>query len=213
MTAYPRRQAAEQIISARLTQMPAYFDLEVSLKGVRPRIWRRFLLRAEATFKQLHDAIQRACGWEDYHLFAFRVRATYDPDDDIAGVASRDGWGPSPPSAARARIGDFFAAEGTSKCYYVYDFGDAWWHEVKSRGIVELEDEFTRRLLGGARAFPLEDSGGLGGYEDCVAVATGRLSDEERREWLGGWDPEAFDLTEVKKRFDRGVRAVRKRKA
>ena len=51
--------------------MPKYFEMEVSLLGIEPRIWRRFLIRAEATFQDLHNAIQEACGWENAHLFEF----------------------------------------------------------------------------------------------------------------------------------------------
>ena len=37
--------------------MPTYFEFEVSLQGIKPRIWRRFQLRATATFADLHWAI------------------------------------------------------------------------------------------------------------------------------------------------------------
>jgi len=49
-----------------------YYEFEVSLEGIKPRIWRRFLLRKDSTFHELHDTIQRACGWQDRHLYAFR---------------------------------------------------------------------------------------------------------------------------------------------
>ena len=49
-----------------------YYEFEVSLEGVRPRIWRRFQLRKNSTFLELHDTIQKACGWQNYHLFDFR---------------------------------------------------------------------------------------------------------------------------------------------
>ena len=39
--------------------MPRYYEFEVSLQELQPRIWRRFLLRTTATFAQLHQAIQQ----------------------------------------------------------------------------------------------------------------------------------------------------------
>jgi hypothetical protein len=43
--------------------LPKYFDFEVSLCEVTPRIWRRFLLHSTATFSDSDVAIQEACGW------------------------------------------------------------------------------------------------------------------------------------------------------
>ncbi|MCQ3951293.1 MAG: hypothetical protein DPW14_15910 [Planctomycetes bacterium] len=54
-----------------LFKMPRFLEIEVVLRGVRPKVWRSFLLRADATFAHLHEAIQLACEWQDYHLYAF----------------------------------------------------------------------------------------------------------------------------------------------
>ena len=43
--------------------MPSYFELDVSLQDIQPRIWRRLLLPNTATFAQLHVAIQDSFGW------------------------------------------------------------------------------------------------------------------------------------------------------
>ncbi len=53
--------------------MPKYLLLEVSLTGIKPKIWRRLLLKSTANFGALHDTIQAACGREDYHLFQFEA--------------------------------------------------------------------------------------------------------------------------------------------
>lgn len=57
--------------------MPRHYDFEVSLCDVEPRIHRRFLLRDAGAFATLHNAIQDACGWENYHMFAFRTAPAY----------------------------------------------------------------------------------------------------------------------------------------
>lgn len=44
--------------------MPRFLEIEVVLRGVRPKVWRSFLLRADATFAHLHEAIQLACEWQ-----------------------------------------------------------------------------------------------------------------------------------------------------
>ena len=185
--------------------MPDHFDFQVSLRDVARRIWRRFLIRSDATFADLHAAIQDACGWERCHLFEFRkgkIGAV------LAGTPDEDGFEETGPDAEDVPLASFFSPRGPKSCLYLYDFGDGWVHDVELKGIVTSPEAFERRLLDGARAFPPEDSGGVGGYERYVTVVTqhqdpwgediGRVL-----EWLGGWQPEEFDLAAVRRRFDR----------
>lgn len=184
--------------------MPTYLDFEVSLREVQPKVWRRFLISSTGTFMDFHEAIQDACGWLSYHLFAFRATT-----HTIAGLPHDDGFSDPDPDATRIKLSSFFGPGKADRCVYEYDFGDSWEHDVVLMGIIELKERFKRRLTDGGRAFPPEDCGGPPGYEDCVRVAQG--SDGETisggaadlREWLGGWTPEAFDLHAVKRHFDR----------
>jgi hypothetical protein len=193
--------------------MPDYLAIEVSLSHVKPRIWRSFLISADATFFDLHQAIQDACGWEDSHLFAFRDARGRK---DIAGIPDPD-YDDRVPDAETVKLKKYFTPRGPTACEYEYDFGDGWMHEVVLKDRVTFDDAFVRRLTGGERAFPPEDCGGLGGYERCLAFReTGKDplgdGDEEFGEWLGDWQPEEFDLVAVKKSFDRpkhGFRTLR----
>jgi hypothetical protein len=190
--------------------MPKYLDIEVSLDGVEPRLWRRFLLRDTATFADLHCAIQDACGWEYEHLFEFQT-GRRRRDGPIAGIPSDDVWEEPAPDAERVKLVSFFT-RANKKCTYVYDFGDSWYHTVRLKRTVESNEKFKRRLVGGEHAFPPEDCGGVYGYDRCLA-ALGLLDEsagqwdkddlEDFREWLGDWDPESFHLEEAKKQFDR----------
>ena len=193
--------------------MPKYLELEVSLAELAPRIWRRFLLRSTASFQDLHVAIQKAGGWGDYHLFAFldyrkrrEVIAAVDPHTYMLDPSRVEG-----PPAHQVALLSRFKRKG-SKCIYLYDFGDGWRHLVELRQSVQLAEEFHRRLLGGARAFPSEDCGGVHGYYYSITALEPLdpgLSPEEKsyltqhRHWLGHWHPEAFDLDAAKPRFDR----------
>lgn len=47
------------------------YQLRVVLRGISPLIWRGLLLRGDATLADLHDVLQIAFGWEDYHLHRF----------------------------------------------------------------------------------------------------------------------------------------------
>lgn len=185
--------------------MPTYLDCEVSLCHVTPRIWRRFLLRKAATFRDLHHAIQQACGWGNAHLFEFRAEGRRGPV--IAGIPD-DEFGEPAPDAKTVKLAAHFGPSGPGRCLYLYDFGDGWEHDVLCRGIVAHAGAFSRQLLDGRRAFPPEDCGSYPGYARCVQVARGApLTQDERldhfRRWLGDWDPERFDLKTTQAAFDR----------
>ena len=62
--------------------MPKYFEFEVSLAEIAPKIWRRFLLTSQASFDDLHEAIQAACGWENTPLQLHRPRFWRTKDAD-----------------------------------------------------------------------------------------------------------------------------------
>jgi hypothetical protein len=189
--------------------MPGYFEFEVSLCGIEPRIWRRFQMLSDLmSFQELHDAIQAAAGWWEYHLWVFRKTPTFD-SDPITGISTEDDlevYGKRLRKPESILLKSYFPKKGT-RCYYEYDFGDGWIHEVTLVGEVELPEVFLRRLVAGERAFPHEDCGGTGGYERCVEfLKTGKdpWGDDPDgfREWLDGWDPERFDLDTMKAKFD-----------
>lgn len=178
--------------------MPVYFEFEVSLCRIKPRIWRRFLISSACSFYNLHEAIQCAAGWGNAHLFEFR---TGSRGNSIAGLPDDD-FGKAAPDANRVGLNAYFGKGKASECLYEYDFGDSWEHDVKLLQTVEMPDSFNLRLLDGQRAFPPEDCGGVGGYQRCIKVLKGARDPDNLREWLEDWQPEAFDLEAVKKRFD-----------
>jgi hypothetical protein len=47
--------------------------LKVTLKDVRPPVWRRLLVEDTMSFGRLHVAVQAAMGWENSHLHLFLV--------------------------------------------------------------------------------------------------------------------------------------------
>lgn len=188
--------------------MPRYYDFDVALKGVEPRIWRRFLLPTTCTFAHLHLAIQESFGWENSHRWECRL--PWPADRLLAG--SPFYTGPAPPDAAPdghiVRLNTYFVGITSLQwCEYLYDFGDQWVHDVRLMGLREIDEPFKRRLEGGARACPVEDSGGLAGYARCIEFAkTGKDDRYDERflgDWLGDWDPDHFDFKVTKASFDR----------
>jgi hypothetical protein len=49
------------------------FQFKISLKGIKPPIWRRIQVPHTYTFWDLHVAVQDAMGWADTHLHYFEV--------------------------------------------------------------------------------------------------------------------------------------------
>ena len=207
-----------------MTNMPKYCDLEVLLLDINPRIWRRFLIISEATFMNLHYAIQYAFGWKDCHLYEFLdgkgkegdllpPYATGQPRIARSEHAEPFDDEPDVPEADAIELRVYFPTNNR-RCFYVYDFGDNWQHVVDLKGTIDQPEKLTRLLLDGARACPPEDCGGTMGYEECCEAASmskaniRKLEGYEREEiessleWLDGWKPEDFDLDTVRKQFD-----------
>ena len=78
------------------------FEFTVSLRGIKPRIWRRFQLAGDAMFYDLHDAIQDSFGWDRSHMWEFR--ASGRRGRVLAGLILDDDWGLE--GGSRCRLGD-----------------------------------------------------------------------------------------------------------
>ncbi|WP_175558679.1 plasmid pRiA4b ORF-3 family protein [Arthrobacter sp. ok362] len=192
--------------------VPAY-DLRISIQGTQPEIWRRLLLPETITIPQFHDAIQRAFGWQDRHLYGIRCldrngepRVIVGPDEAAEDVDAE--------LASGVVLFELIDAlrTGPADFEYEYDFGDTWTHKVE---LVEsgLCPEGTITCVEGANRGPVEDSGGPHGYRRLAKI----LADENHPEfydaatWFEGvtgeraraFDVGAFDLDVVNRRLGR----------
>ena len=166
----------------------------ITLEDIRPPIWRRVLVSGDISLTRLHDVIQRAMGWENYHLHAFQAgEATYgvpDPDFDELGIRNEKG-------VRLSRI----APQVKSWFRYEYDFGDDWLHRIAVEKILPAEESPKHPVcVAGKQACPPEDCGGPGGYADLLEAITDPHHEEHAAmlDWVGGaFDPEAFDLEVV----------------
>jgi hypothetical protein len=154
------------------------------------------MITTTANFIDLHEAIQDACGWYNSHLFQFKDgkgRMLAGLPDGQDNVTTPDAINP---------ISEVLGSMKRKRISYIYDLGDFWEHDIELvRTDRNWPEEFGRQLLGGARAFPPEDCGGIEGYERCCKVATGKQRDPERLDWLEGWHPERVDLKETARLF------------
>ena len=168
------------------------YQLKITLKNIKPPIWRRLLV-PDCTLDDLHEMIQVAMGWDNYHLYAFSIAGQEftRPDMDDGELNMAD--------ATATWLTDVIGHE-KQKFKYEYDFGDSWDHEILVEAIGEAEaGQQYPVCVTGKRACPPEDVGGAWGYvEFCQAMADPKHKrHKEFVEWCGERDPEAFDPEEV----------------
>ena len=168
-------------------------QLKVTLKGVKPPVWRRVLVPSSWTLAELSPALESVMGWHGGHLHAF------DTGDSVYGQPDPD-WGGGLEDERKARLDDVLPQAG-AKMRWDYDFGDGWEHEVVAEAIVEPDAGLRYPYCKtGRRACPPEDCGGPYGYQDLVDALTdpNHPRREELEEWVPpGFDPARFDLREI----------------
>ncbi len=188
-------------------------QLRVTLDGIAPEVWRRLVVPGTWHLGQLHLAIQAAFNWWNYHLHEFRIGGLRygDPETDDGGFLDS----PRLFDQHEVRLLDFGYAPGTTFTY-VYDFGDNWQHRVEIEEHLALDPApRVANCTGGARARPPEDVGGLGGYENFLAVMADPDDPEhaDTKQWCGGhFDPDWFDLAQADKDVRGALRANARRR-
>jgi len=143
------------------SRIPHNVMLRVSVAGIEPEIWRRVRVPDNYTLHQLHRVFQLLFGWQDYHLYEFRIgeRRFEEPLPDAEGEPS-----------TRFRLRDFELNAG-DRFIYTYDFGDNWEHDV----VVE-------------ECPPWKESGMSSSFRHCsVASARGRARTRADRQATARW--------------------------
>lgn len=119
-------------------------------------VWRRLLVRGDATLADLHETLQVALGWTDEHLHRFRIHGWEFAIPRVGAPGFDD--------ARRVRL-TRFGFRVRERFLYEYDFTDGWLHEVRVEAI--LPWAHGRRYpvcAAGARAAPPEECGGPWAY-------------------------------------------------
>ena len=179
------------------------YQFKLLLLEVAPPIWRSIQVPKTYSFWDLHVAFQDSMGWLDYHLHLFRVSKPVTGEVVQIGIQDDDAFEGDEPILPgwEIPIGNYFSGPGIV-ARYDYDFGDGWEHELTLEAILPRQRGTKYPLcLGGARACPPEDCGGVGGYEDLLTVIQTPIHEEYEStlQWLGGrFNSEKFDPKRVK---------------
>ena len=175
-------------------------QLKITLRGVsRPPVWRRVLVPADLTLGDLHEVIQQAMGWDDYHMHVFRMGGKeYGSPDPGLGLASD----------RNVFLSQLLTGPG-DRLRYTYDFGDDWEHDiVLEETRTPVPEETYPSCVTGKGACPPEDCGGAWGYAGLKEILADPSHEDHQDmlEWLGldaakEFDPKTFSVTEVNARL------------
>lgn len=173
------------------------YQIQIALKGFKPKIWRRLLIPSDLLLSDFHKIIQTSMGWTNSHLHQFIKNRTFYTmkmqDDDFWNETDNVDY-------KSIRISDLLRKE-KEKIIYEYDFGDGWEHDIILEKLLPIDNKINFPVcLKGKMNCPPEDCGGVWGYSNMLEIL--KQPDHEEYEsyieWLGDdFNPEYFDKDEV----------------
>lgn len=181
---------------ASRTKVSSVYQLKITLKDIRPPIWRRVQVRGDATLSHLHWVIQLSMGWTNSHLHSFSIHGVnYGVSMPELGFEEL-----KPEDEPSVNLSSFVPGE-KFKFSYLYDFGDSWEHEILVEKVLTPEANTPYPVcIKAKRACPPEDCGGTRGYHEFVEAIQDieHPEHEEMLEWVGGYfDPEDAEFDEI----------------
>jgi hypothetical protein len=165
-------------------------QIKVKLLGVaKPPVWRRLQLRADTRLDHLHEILQAALGWENYHMhvFSFGDEEFGNPDPELGFSDER-----------QVTLGELI--DLGARFRYTYDFGDDWDHEITVEDLLDADPDTRYPVLVAAKgACPPEDCGGRWGYANLreILADPDHHEHQEMLEWLGLDNASEFDPAAV----------------
>ena len=177
--------------------MENIIQLKITLKGSKPPIWRRVLVKKDVAFDVLHHVIQICMGWQNYHLYEFETEKYLISEHDEEDYAYKD----------RKKLLESMTTKlvyvlTDKKFIYIYDFGDGWQHEILIEKFLPVDKKIKYPVcIAGKMHCPPEDCGGIGGYGNMLEALKDKNHPEykEYKNWIGGYnfDTKYFDIEEV----------------
>lgn len=190
-----RCPVAPAMMTAMTTRSTTVHRLKVTLRQVKPPVWRRIEVPSDIKLSELAAVLEAAMGWLGGHLHAFEAGGvSYElPDEESIG------FGPTI-DERKARLGEVLPAV-KAKMRWDYDFGDGWQHDVIVEAIEPRRSNIEYPVcIAGKRACPPDDCGGPSGYANLVTALSDPTHEQhgELTRWAPpGFYPAAFDVAET----------------
>jgi len=151
--------------------------LKVTLELENHQVWRRLVVPIGKTFDQLHEILQTAFDWQDYHLHDFTVYGEQELGEEslqpIVNLVCREETLDFPSKVETkleesVKLSDYIPV--SKRIVYRYDYGDDWLHDIVVEKIINDHDKNYAICLEGEGNRPPEDVGGEYGYEDYLRI-------------------------------------------
>ena len=173
--------------------------VRIELEGTVPTVWRRVEVPLTTSLRGLHDVIQAAMLFENYHLFQF------DTGEKRYGMPDPE-WEHRSATidAKNVKLGALIE-RGINKFACTYDFGDNWQHSVTVEAVTLADPGLDYpRFVDGSRRAPPEDVGGVPGFEEFLETMTKPRHPDHKRlvTWYGRvFDPNDIDVSAINARM------------
>lgn len=196
-------------------------ELEVTLLLEDHHVWRRLVVPLNRNFRQLHDILQVAFNWKNYHLHEFYLYETTETGSNLDGLDFRyveSGYEPivclvdneesfaypndvEMKMGADVKLSDYIP--NVQVLLYNYDFGDNWQHQIEVVRVFETSEFNHPVCLDGIGNAPPEDVGGEGGYEEFLRIMADPKAPEHEhmKQWLSGQGYETFNIDWINRRL------------
>lgn len=181
--------AGQPIFDSRAVQLKVTLHLEGHT------VWRRLVVPLHRTFSNLHEILQAAFGWKDYHLHEFTF---YNGEKSIRDSSSSyffdaflkpvltlvcDNGAFEYPGQHEMKLETGIKLSEYLRSHqfliYTYDFGDDWKHEIEVEKTIENYNKPYPICLEGQGNTPPEDVGGRFGFEEFLSI----LADPEHPDY------------------------------
>jgi len=180
-------------------------DLIIKLDLEEYTVWRRIITPDDINFQQLHEIIQIAFAWKDYHLYEFNVLDS--TGESILNVISENEELYDLSEEGPIQLDSETKLKQYSRknqiIQYCYDYGDNWVHEIVIQGIIaDYNKNYPICVLGQGDA-PPEDVGGIPGYKSFLEIVADPQNDdyETTQDWAKSQRYKSFDIDEVNRKL------------
>lgn len=137
--------------------LPNVYQFRIVVQGISPLIWRRLLIRSDASLATLHAALQVVFAWSDTSLHSFHIHG------QAYGTPRLEG--PHIDVDARHVPLAALCLHRAERFSYVYNFIDHWVCDLRLEAMLPVDPRRRYPLCaGGKRAGPPEDCGGAWAY-------------------------------------------------
>lgn len=205
------------VISGIFPGSPVLLRVRVHLVGSAPEVWRLIEVDGDVRLDEFHEVLQIVMGWQDCHLHDFEDTDPFVRWSPKVGSEPRR-WGPAFLGEEDEDIlaeEDFTLRQVLSEAdplFYTYDFGDRWVHSIALiETILKSPSDPSALVVRGEGRCPLEDSGGIDGYQELLTVLKDTSHEEhtELADWVTGmtgssaasYDPTVFDVDDANEKL------------